>query len=154
MRCPRCAHLEDRVIDSRLVRDGRVIRRRRQCVDCGFRFTTYEESEESTPMLVKRDGRRERYDRQKLLSGIVKACQKRPVAMAAIDEFVDRLEADLFGGGLSEVPSSEVGEGVSGFLKETDPIAYIRFASVYRRFSDLHQFLDEIRDFHDQDPEE
>lgn len=151
MRCPGCGYLQDKVVDSRLVRDGRMIRRRRQCENCESRYTTYEAIEESTPMLVKKDGRREAYDRKKLLGGIVKACQKRPVPMATIESFVDQLEVRVFNGARSEVPSEELGEAVATFLKGADPIAYVRFASVYRSFNDLHQFLDEIRDIIEQD---
>ena len=151
MRCPGCGYLQDKVVDSRLVRDGRMIRRRRQCENCESRYTTYESIEESTPMLVKKDGRREAYDRQKLLSGIVKACQKRPVPMPTIRSFVEKLEVRVFNGARSEVPSAELGEAVAAFLKGADPIAYVRFASVYRSFNDLHEFLDEIRQVIEQD---
>ena len=146
MRCPFCGFLEDKVVDSRLVREGRVIRRRRECEGCIKRFTTYETIEEGAPVIVKKDGRREAYDRQKLIGGIVRACEKRPVSMTTINEWVDRLESRLFEGGSAEVPSSEVGEAVVAFLKTSDPVAYVRFASVYHSFSDLDQFVREIRE--------
>ena len=133
-------------MDSRLVREGRVIRRRRSCEGCTKRFTTYETIEEGTPVIVKKDGRREAYSRDKLMSGIVKACQKRPIPMADIRAGVDQLEARLLQGTAHEIPSDDVGQGVMDFLKRTDPIAYIRFASVYRSFNDLHEFLVEIQD--------
>ncbi|MFT7621852.1 MAG: transcriptional repressor NrdR [Myxococcota bacterium] len=149
MRCPHCSHLDDRVIDSRLVREGRVIRRRRECASCQSRFTTYEELESSTPVIVKKDGRRQAYSREKLMEGLMAACQKRPVSMDDIEEAVHQLEARLFDGRTSEVPSGQLGEGVMDFLKHKDAIAYIRFASVYRSFNDLHEFLDEIQDLVD-----
>ena len=147
MRCPYCATMEDRVIDSRLVRAGRVIRRRRHCEGCEKRFTTYEAIEEGSPVIVKKDGRREAYNREKLLSGIVAACQKRPIPRADIESAVDLLESRVFEGTSPEVEAEVLGQGVMDFLKRTDPIAYIRFASVYRSFTDLHEFLDEIQDF-------
>lgn len=146
MRCPFCAHLEDKVVDSRLVREGRVIRRRRHCESCQKRFTTYEAIDEGTPIIVKKDGRRQPYDREKLLGGIFAACQKRPVPTAAIMAAVDGIEARLFEGSANEVQSDRLGAGVMEFLKRTDAIAYIRFASVYRSFNDLHEFLDEIQE--------
>lgn len=151
MRCPRCGHLDDRVIDSRLVREGRVIRRRRQCDSCTGRYTTYEELEESTPVIVKKDGRREAWSRAKVLRGVTMSCQKRPVSTGDIEAAIDQLEARLFEGGQVEVPSERIGEGVMQFLKGTDAIAYIRFASVYRSFNDLHEFLDEIQELVEQE---
>jgi len=146
MRCPHCGYLEDKVVDSRLVREGRVIRRRRRCDECSRRFTTYEQIEDSAPVIVKKDGRRQPYDRQKLTLGIVTACQKRPVPTAVIESGIDQLESDLFEGSSREVPAEELGKAVMNFLKDADPIAYVRFASVYRSYSDLGQFLDEINE--------
>ena len=150
MKCPYCGDLEDKVVDSRLVREGRLIRRRRQCVGCGRRFTTYEQIEDVSPVIVKKDGRRQAYNRQKLMSGIMAACQKRPVPQPAIEAAVNAIESRLFETGASEVPADDLGAAVMDFLKGTDPIAYVRFASVYRSFSDLGQFLDEINAITDE----
>jgi len=147
MRCPYCATLEDKVVDSRLVREGRAIRRRRQCEACDKRYTTYEALEEFTPVVVKKDGRREAYSREKMLFSITHSLQKRPVSRGDVNAAVDGIEARLFEGGAPELPSHEIGEAVMDFLKRVDPIAYIRFASVYRSFNDLHEFLDEIQEF-------
>lgn len=146
MRCPYCSGMDDRVVDSRLVRDGRVIRRRRQCEGCAKRYTTYETIDENQPVIVKKDGRREEYSKDKLLGGILRACQKRPVPMSEINDFVETLEARLFEGSRPEVSSDELGESVMDFLKKVDAIAYIRFASVYRSFADLSEFVDEIQE--------
>lgn len=145
MRCPFCSYLEDKVVDSRLVREGRMIRRRRQCLGCERRFTTYESVEESTPIIVKKDGRREAYDRRKMRGGILAACQKRPVPTADVDAAIERIESTVLQN-TSETPSEALGEAIATFLKSTDPIAYIRFASVYRNFADLSEFLSEIKD--------
>lgn len=146
MRCPYCDYPEDRVVDSRLIRDNRAIRRRRHCEGCSKRYTTYETIEDETPFIVKKDGRRQPYDRPKLLAGLIRACEKRPVATGTIESFVDRLETSLAEAHSREVPSSQLGEEVMTFLRGTDPIAYIRFASVYRSYSDLQQFIEEIQD--------
>lgn len=146
MRCPYCSGMDDRVVDSRLVRNGRVIRRRRQCEGCAKRYTTYETIDENQPVIVKKDGRREEYSKDKLSGGILRACQKRPVPMSEINDFVETLEARLFEGSRPEVSSDELGESVMDFLKQVDPIAYIRFASVYRSFADLSEFVDEIQE--------
>ncbi len=145
MRCPYCGYLEDRVVDSRLIRNNRAIRRRRHCEGCAKRYTTYETIEDEEPVIVKKDGRRQPYDRAKLLGGLIRACEKRPVSTPKIESFVDRLEVQLTEGQSREVPSSDLGESVANFLRETDAIAYIRFASVYHSFSDLHQFIEEIQ---------
>ena len=145
MRCPYCAYLEDRVVDSRLIRNNRAIRRRRHCEGCAKRYTTYETIEDEEPVIVKKDGRRQPYDRSKLLGGLIRACEKRPVSTTTIEAFVDRLEVQLAEGQSREVPSSDLGGEVGRFLRETDAIAYIRFASVYHSFSDLHQFIEEIQ---------
>ena len=146
MRCPFCSCQEDRVIDSRIVNDGHVIRRRRQCEKCGRRYTTREKVEERRLVIVKKDGRREPYDRKKILKGLVSACEKRPVPRAIIEEHADQLEAKFIGQGMIEIPSEIVGEEISNFLQGLDPIAYIRFASVYRSFSELHEFIEEIEE--------
>ncbi len=145
MRCPHCSNLDDKVVDSRLVREGRAIRRRRQCIACQGRFTTYEALEQSTPVIVKKDGRREAYSREKLMRGIVMSCQKRPVSMTVISDAVRGMEERLFDGG-AEIPAEALGGEIMEFLKRTDAIAYLRFASVYRSFNDLSEFLEEIQE--------
>ena len=145
MRCPRCAHLEDKVIDSRSARNGDVIRRRRMCVRCAHRFTTYEEVVKAHLRVIKRDGRHEELDRNKLLSGVKRACQKRPVDAVKIENLVDTIITDLESEYEHEVPSEAIGEKVMLRLKELDEVAYVRFASVYRRFKDVGQFLNEIK---------
>ena len=145
MKCPYCTKIDNKVIDSRLGKDGKMIRRRRECLECGRRFTTYEKLEERLPMVVKKDGRREPFNRDKVLSGIRKACQKLPVSMADIEEFVDFLELYLQELGKIEIDSSEVGEKVINKLKEWDEVAYVRFASVYRQFKDINEFMAELK---------
>jgi len=140
MRCPFCGHLEDRVVDSREAQDGQATRRRRECLGCQRRFTTYERIEESLPALVKKDGRREVFDRRKVLEGLRRACQKRPVSQERIDEMATRVERRLQEAGEREVPSSAVGELVMEMLRAEDPVAYVRFASVYRDFRDVGEF--------------
>ena len=140
MRCPYCGHLEDRVVDSREAQDGQATRRRRECLGCERRFTTYERIEESLPALVKKDGRREAFDRRKVLEGLRRACQKRPVSQERIDEMATRVERRLQETGEREVPSSAVGELVMEMLRAEDPVAYVRFASVYRDFRDVGEF--------------
>lgn len=144
MRCPYCTKTENRVIDSRLSKDGRTIRRRRECLDCRRRFTTYEKLEEVLPMVVKKDGRREPFSREKIISGIKKACQKRPVSITTIEDFVDQLELYFQELGKKEVDSKEIGERVINNLKEWDEVAYVRFASVYRQFRDINEFMAEL----------
>ncbi len=146
MKCPFCTHQEDKVIDSRSSTDGTSIRRRRECLKCGKRFTTYEQIEGQTLMVIKKDGRREPFDRSKLLAGLVKACEKRPVGMDRLENLVDALERELLRQFEREVPSKEVGERVMRQLHEIDPVAYVRFASVYREFKDLEQFMRELKD--------
>jgi transcriptional repressor NrdR len=145
LRCPFCQHLDDKVIDSRLAREGDVIRRRRECLRCEKRFTTYERVEEVMPQVVKKDGRREPFDRQKIVAGIQRACEKRPVSADAIDEVVRRIEAELTDSGEREIPSSRIGEKVMAALKGLDEVAFVRFASVYRRFQDLNDFMAELQ---------
>jgi transcriptional repressor NrdR len=145
MKCPFCQSLDNKVIDSRLAKDGRVIRRRRECDPCASRFTTYERVEEILPMVVKKDGKREVFDRAKVLSGVRRACEKRPVAVSTIDELIDQLETELQEVGEKEIPSSYIGERVMEKLRITDGVAYVRFASVYRSFRDVNEFLDELK---------
>jgi transcriptional repressor NrdR len=144
MKCPYCTKIDNKVIDSRLSKDGRMIRRRRECLDCGRRFTTYEKLEEVLPMVVKKDGRREPFNREKIISGIRKACQKLPVSMTKIEDFVDSLELFFQELGKKEIDSSQVGERVINQLKEWDEVAYVRFASVYRQFKDINEFMAEL----------
>ena len=145
MKCPFCDKLEDKVIDSRTAREGEVIRRRRECLGCKRRFTTYERIEENLPMVVKKDNRREPFDRAKILAGLKKACEKRPVSIGALGAATDRIEKRIQDLGETEVPSRAVGEEVMRALQELDPVAYVRFASVYREFKDIDQFMDTIR---------
>jgi transcriptional repressor NrdR len=145
MKCPFCGQLDNKVIDSRLSRDAMAVRRRRECLVCDRRFTTYERIEEHIPMLIKKDGRREPYSRVKLTRGITMATQKRPVPMAEIEHFIDQLERQLQETGYNEVRTSELGEKVSDFLRTTDDVAYVRFTSVYRQFKSLEDFDREIR---------
>jgi transcriptional repressor NrdR len=140
MRCPFCGHLQDRVVDSREAQDGQATRRRRECLGCVRRFTTYERVEESLPSLVKKDGRRESFDRRKVLEGMRRACQKRPVSQERIDEMATRVERRLQESGEKEVAASAVGELVMELLRAEDPVAYVRFASVYRDFRDVGEF--------------
>jgi len=146
MKCPFCSHLENRVIDSRLSREGDVTRRRRECARCVRRFTTYERVEEILPLVVKKDGRREAYDRRKIIAGMRKACEKRPVSIATIEEAADRIERFLQSKGDKEVASTVIGEEVMRQLYELDKVAYVRFASVYRSFQDLDAFMRELKD--------
>jgi transcriptional repressor NrdR len=138
--------INNKVIDSRLSKDGRMIRRRRECEECHRRFTTYERLEDSLPMVVKKDGRREPFDREKIISGIRKSCQKRPVSMTQIEEFADALELHFQELGKKEIDSSEVGERVINRLREWDEVAYVRFASVYRQFRDINEFMAELEE--------
>ena len=146
MRCPFCRHRGNRVIDSRLANDGMMIRRRRACTSCKRRFTTYERVEEAAPMVVKKDGRREPFDRTKIVAGLKRACEKRPVSMETIDEIANRIETAMVEQGDREVPSSVIGEAVMNELHKTDQVAYVRFASVYRSFKDIDEFMHELQD--------
>ncbi len=145
MKCPFCSELDNKVIDSRLGKDGEVIRRRRECIACGRRFTTYEHVEEIPLMIMKKDGRREVFSRDKVLSGIKKACEKRNISIHAIESFVDDLERDLREIGEKEIPSHAVGEKIMAKLHALDDVAYVRFASVYREFKDVNDFFDELK---------
>ncbi len=151
MKCPYCGHLENRVVDSRLNKESTTTRRRRACDACQRRFTTYERMEVTLPMLVKKDGRREAWDRQKVVAGLKKACEKRPVGMAEIEEFVDAMEIDFQGMGEREIPVDLVGERIMDGLRKMDEVAYVRFASVYRQFKDLNEFMSELKMMLDKD---
>jgi transcriptional repressor NrdR len=146
VKCPYCGKARNKVIDSRLSKDSTVIRRRRECLGCRKRFTTYERVEEILPMVVKHDGRREPFSRQKVLEGMKKACQKRPISMDEIEAFVDELERSFQEGGQKEIPSTVIGERVMAKLHELDDVAFVRFASVYRRFQDINDFMKELKD--------
>jgi transcriptional repressor NrdR len=146
LKCPYCSRINNKVIDSRLSKVGRMIRRRRECVECERRFTTYERLEDSLPMVVKKDGRREPFDREKIISGIRKSCQKRPISMTQIEEFADALEGHFQELGKKEIESSEIGEKVMNRLREWDEVAYVRFASVYRQFRDINEFMAELEE--------
>jgi transcriptional repressor NrdR len=145
MRCPKCGCQDDKVIDSRASREGATIRRRRECAGCQHRFTTYEEVEHEGLMVLKRDGRREEFSREKLLSGIKKACQKRPVSLKALDDLVDHIVASVTEKFDSEVPGDFIGKMVMEGLRELDDVAYVRFASVYRRFQEATDFVQEVQ---------
>ncbi len=144
MKCPYCAHKEDRVVDSRATQDQVAIRRRRECLECGKRFTTYEYIEDVSLMVIKKDGQRQAFDRKKLLSGIMKACEKRPVSIDKMEEIVSQIERLLQKKPDREIPSSKIGELVMEKLKSLDDVAYVRFASVYRQFKDVGQFMAEL----------
>lgn len=144
MRCPQCGHEEDKVVDSRPSQDGRSIRRRRECLGCSARFTTYEYVEQAVLIVLKSDNRREPFDRNKVLHGIKLACNKRPVSGLQMEKMVEDIEGTIHSSGKTEIPSKEIGELVIGKLREVDEVAYIRFASVYRDFQDMNEFLDEL----------
>ncbi|BDG06925.1 transcriptional regulator NrdR [Anaeromyxobacter paludicola] len=144
MRCPFCGHMEDRVVDSREAQEGQATRRRRECLGCVRRFTTYERIEEVQPSVVKKDGRREPFDRQKIVEGLRRACQKRPVSAEQIEELVAAVERQLQESGEREVRSTAIGEAVMQRLKALDQVAYVRFASVYRAFRDVGEFMSEL----------
>lgn len=145
MKCPYCGHLDNKVIDSRLNKECTITRRRRSCLACDQRFTTYERLEVMMPMLVKKDGRREPWDRLKMVAGLEKACEKRPVSMDRIDQFVDDIEHRLQDMGSREVQTQVIGEWVMEALSRLDEVAYVRFASVYRQFKDVNEFMDELK---------
>ncbi|MGQ9695684.1 MAG: transcriptional regulator NrdR [Thermodesulfobacteriota bacterium] len=146
MRCPFCQHMDDRVIDSRLTKDGDMIRRRRECTQCRRRFTTYERVEETLPMVIKKDGRRELFSREKILAGLHKACEKRPISVEVLEKLVERIEHRLEEAGEREVHSREIGEQIMEELRNLDEVAYVRFASVYRSFKDVNEFMKEVRE--------
>jgi transcriptional repressor NrdR len=146
MKCPFCTHDDTRVVDSRLGKEGNNIRRRRECIDCERRFTTYERVEETLPLVIKKDGRREVFDRQKIISGIQRACEKRPVSIATIEKVVDQMEVKLQESGEKEIAASRIGEAIMEALQALDEVAYVRFASVYRQFRDINEFMSELTD--------
>ena len=146
MKCPFCTFPDSKVVDSRPDKGGSTIRRRRECESCGKRFTTHERVEEILPLVMKKDGRREPFDRLKLIAGIQKACEKRPVSVETIERLADRLEVRLQEAGEREVPTTTLGEWVMGELHAIDQVAYVRFASVYRSFKDINQFMSELQD--------
>jgi len=145
VKCPFCDELEDKVVDSRMAKEGEVIRRRRECLGCKRRYTTYERVDEILPMVVKKDGRRESFDRVKILAGLKKACEKRPISTATIEAVTDRIEKRIQAMGETEIESRIVGEELMKELHQLDQVAYVRFASVYREFKDIDQFMDELR---------
>lgn len=144
MKCPFCLHMESKVIDSRVSSEGNIIRRRRACESCQKRFTTYERIEEMLPMVVKKDDRREAFDRLKIIQGLKRACEKRPVSMGTIESLVDDIEQKLQESGEKEIASSAIGEMIMEGLKDIDGVAYVRFASVYRSFKDVNEFMNEL----------
>jgi transcriptional repressor NrdR len=146
MKCPFCRTLENKVIDSRLSKEGDVIRRRRECLDCQRRFTTYERVEEILPLVVKKNGSREPFDRNKIMAGLKKACEKRPISIDVIEEVTDSIERHFQDIGEKEIPSTAIGEMVMKALYQLDDVAYVRFASVYRQFKDITQFIEEVRE--------
>jgi transcriptional repressor NrdR len=141
LKCPFCAHIEDKVVDSRESKEGDVIRRRRECLGCGRRFTSYERIDQIPHLVVKKDGRRERFDREKVMAGLMRACEKRPVPVKALEQVVDKVEAMVQESPDREVPASAIGEVLMERLKDLDKVAFVRFASVYREFKDVDQFM-------------
>ncbi len=147
MKCPFCGYKKDKVVDSRESRDGEAIRRRRECLKCSRRFTTYEQVEHTLPLVIKKDGRREQFDRNKILAGLSKACEKRPVSINKLYEFIDDIEKQLYSRMEKEVSSSVIGEMIMEKLAQLDEVAYVRFASVYRQFKDINAFTKELQKF-------
>lgn len=145
MKCPFCENLEDRVIDSRTSREGNAIRRRRECLKCGKRFTSYERVEDVVPMVVKKDGRREPFDMGKIRNGLLIACKKRPIETDRLDAIVDSIEKKLVGLGVKEIRSTWIGEQIMSELRQLDKVAYVRFASVYHQFKDINDLMDEVK---------
>lgn len=145
MRCPKCGCQDDKVIDSRASREGATIRRRRQCIACGYRYTTYEEIEHEGLVVLKRDGRREEFSKEKLLSGLRKACQKRPISPKLVEELVEKIVVDVTDQYEREVPAEAIGKMVMDGLRQLDQVAYVRFASVYRRFQEATDFVHEVK---------
>ena len=149
MKCPFCGNIEDKVIDSRTSREGNAIRRRRECLKCSKRFTSYERVEDIIPMVVKKDGRRESFEREKVLTGLKKACEKRPIGMETLEGVTDSIEKKLIGLGVKEIQSTWVGEEVMSSLRDLDKVAYVRFASVYRQFKDINELMNEVKNLFD-----
>jgi len=152
MKCPFCSHLEDKVVDSRESKEGEVIRRRRECLKCRKRFTSYERIDQIPHMVVKKDGRRERFDREKVQAGLLKACEKRPVASKALEELTDQIEARVHESPDREMTSREIGEFLMLKLRDLDKVAFVRFASVYRDFKDVDQFMATLKGLLDTKP--
>ncbi|MDR7870071.1 MAG: transcriptional regulator NrdR [Tissierellaceae bacterium] len=150
MKCPYCDYIESKVVDTRPTEEGQAIRRRRECISCAKRFTTYEKIEEIPLIVVKKDGNRQSYDRNKLLNGIIKSCEKRPVPIETIEKIVDDIEKSLSNSLEKEVTSVEIGEMIMSKLKDLDEVAYVRFASVYRQFKDVNSFMDELKKMLDE----
>jgi transcriptional repressor NrdR len=146
MKCPHCDHLESKVLDSRLSKEMDTIRRRRECLKCGKRFSTAERLEEGLPLVIKKDDRREVFDRMKILNGLKKACEKRPISITNLEKIVSRIEYNLLEKGEHEISASEIGEMVMEELRKLDEVAYVRFASVYRQFRDINEFMSELKD--------
>jgi transcriptional repressor NrdR len=146
MKCPFCGFSDTRVIDSRLGKEGNNIRRRRECSQCERRFTTFERVEEMLPLIIKKDGRRQPFERKKIIAGIQRACEKRPVSIATIEKIVDNLERQLQESGEREIESRIIGQAVMDALHDLDQVAYVRFASVYRQFKDINEFMSELKD--------
>ena len=146
MKCPHCDHLESKVLDSRLSKEMDTIRRRRECLKCGKRFSTAERLEEGLPLVIKKDDRREVFDRMKILNGLKKACEKRPISITNLEKIVSRIEYNLLEKGDHEINASEIGEMVMEELRKLDEVAYVRFASVYRQFRDINEFMSELKD--------
>jgi transcriptional repressor NrdR len=151
MKCPFCGFADTKVIDSRLGKEGNNIRRRRECAECERRFTTYERVEDTLPLVIKKDGRRESFDRLKIISGMQRACEKRPVSIATIEKAVDRIELSMQESGEKEIDASRIGSAVMETLHDIDEVAYVRFASVYRQFKDINEFMAELKDLLAQD---
>lgn len=147
MKCPYCGHKEDKVVDSRESREGDAIRRRRECLKCGRRFTTYEQIEYELPMIIKKDGRREPFDKKKILNGLMRACEKRPISMEKLEEIANDIEKQLYNCMEKEISSNMIGEMVIEKLAKIDEVAYVRFASVYRQFKDINAFTKELKRF-------
>ena len=154
MRCPYCDYYESKVLDTRPTDEGQAIRRRRECIKCAKRFTTYEKIEEIPIVVVKKDGNRQTYDRNKLLNGILKACEKRPVSIDTIENIVDDIEKNLYNSMEKEITSVDIGELVMNALKDIDEVAYVRFASVYRQFKDVNSFMDELKELLNENSQE
>jgi transcriptional repressor NrdR len=149
MKCPACGAIDDKVIDSRLGKDNAVIRRRRECLECQKRFTTYERVEEILPFVIKKDGRRESFDRRKIIEGMRRACQKRPISTERIESVADSIEQELMEGSEKEISVTFIGEKVMDALRQMDEVAYVRFASVYRSFRDIEEFITEIKELYE-----
>jgi len=150
MKCPYCDYYESKVIDSRPTDEGQAIRRRRECINCNKRFTTYEKVEEITLVVIKKDGNRQAYNRNKILNGIIRACEKRPVSIKQIEDIVDEIEKVLYNSMEKEVTTEYIGQMIMNKLKNTDEVAYVRFASVYRQFKDINTFMDELKKLLDE----